>query len=739
MLFKHYNTSVLYKFIFSITFVFLVFGVLFLFVTVNYLSKSEISKSEILFNNLIKSYAENMEAIFEDSMRDGQYLAKEIVKWYSQTDPANWNEYFSDKYSFDKDHAVRTKFAESDTYGIFVSNIGEFDERVKRMIMATEHRINIHQQAAHLRFLDTYIVMPEQVIIIDDKNWTINIPPDFNFLEQEWFNMVIPQNNPKRKSVWSSVYYDPLLKYWMTSNAGPIYKGNDFLGSVGHDLVLNTLLENISEFQKSVPDSQHIIITSEGSVIYHPDYREFMEKSPETFDYKGNHDMFLISEIKNRTGKGDNRTTSSGIIIDKTKYMITFAYMKAMDWYYVQLVPYHSILSKVYMLSAIIITGFFVILIFISYLMSRLTRRIIIKPLQNGIDIANQIAEGNLAVNVEVSFNDEIGQLIGALKKMTDQVRKIVTDVKTVAQSVGNSSDSVSEMSSHLSASAEELSQATSQQAASAEQISASMEQMTASIRQNADNASETEKISLKAAEDAGMGKKSVDNTLKAMKDISEKITVIEEISRQTDMLALNAAIEAGRAGEYGKGFAVVAQEVRKLSDRSKRAANQISALVSSSVKIAENASQMLDQIVLNTRKTTELVQEIRVASSEQDGGVKQIDQAIQQLNSIIQSNAQASEELASTSVELSSSAQQMADVYVKKLKAGIEHFKTEKKQEETEEKESLMPEDIKKIKALIEKSDTSVKNESRDPDDMKRVRLDMETERTEDSDFEKY
>ncbi|QTA80837.1 Methyl-accepting chemotaxis protein, double CACHE and HAMP domains-containing [Desulfonema limicola] len=679
-----------------------------------------------------------MEAIFEDSMRDGQFLAKEIVRWYNQTDPENWNQYFSNKYSFDKDHAVRTKYAEDDTYGVFVSNIGEFNERVKRMIMATEHKINIHQQAARLRFLDTYIVMPEQAIIIDDKDWPTNIQPDFNFLEQEWFNMVIPQNNPKRKSVWSSIFYDPLLKYWMTSNASPIYKGNDFLGSVGHDVVLNELLKNISEFQKSIPDSQHIIITSEGSVIYHPDYRELMEKSAETFDYKGHQDMFLLNEIKSKS-KINNRAASSEIIMDETKYMITFAYMNAVDWYYVQLVPYHSILAKAYMLSAIIVIGFFVIMVLISCLLSGLTRRIIIKPLQNGIDIADQIAEGNLAVNVEVSTNDEIGQLTGALKKMTDQIRKIVTDVKTVATNVSNSSNNVSEMSNHLSASAEQLSQATSQQAASAEQVSASMEQMTAGIRQNADNASETERISLKASEYAEKGKESVDNTLEAMKQISEKINIIEEISRQTDMLALNAAIEAARAGKYGKGFAVVALEVRKLSDKSKKAANQISGFASSSVKIAENASRMLEQIVLNTQKTTELVQEIRISSNEQDAGVNQINQAVQQLDLIIQSNAQSSEELASTSVELSSNAQKMSDIYVKKLQASIEHFKTEGKQEKTEENISLMPEDIKKIKYLIEKTDASDKNYIRDNNDREPAKLDMKADDIENSDFEKY
>ncbi len=391
MLFKHYNTSVSFKFISSVVFILTGFGILLLIATTNYLSKSQISNSKNLFNNLIKSYASNLEQVFEDSMRDGQYLAKEIVKWYDQTDAGSWNAYFSNKYYVDKDHAIRTKYEKNDTYGVFVSNLGEFNDRVRRMIMATEHKINIHQKAASLRFLDTYIVMPEQMIIIDDRDWPANIQSDFNFLEQEWFNMVIPQNNPARKSVWSSVYYDPLLKYWMISNASPIYKGNEFLGSVGHDVVLNSLLATISEFQESVPNSQHIIITSQGTVIYHPDYKEFMENSPETFDYKGCQDMFLISEIKNRVTR-DDKVISSEIVIDDKDHIITFAYMEATDWYYVQLVPYHSILAQVYTLSAIIIIGFLITLIFISYLIFRLTRGIIINPLLKGVNIADQIS-----------------------------------------------------------------------------------------------------------------------------------------------------------------------------------------------------------------------------------------------------------------------------------------------------------------------------------------------------------
>jgi methyl-accepting chemotaxis protein len=146
-----------------------------------------------------------------------------------------------------------------------------------------------------------------------------------------------------------------------------------------------------------------------------------------------------------------------------------------------------------------------------------------------------------------------------------------------------------------------------------------------------------------------------------AMKTITQKITIIEEISRQTDLLALNAAVEAARAGEYGKGFAVVASEIRKLAERSQTAANEINDLSASSVGIAEKAGQMLTQLVPDIEKTSELVQEISAACNEQDAGSNQINKAIQQLDMVIQQNASASEEMASTAEELTSTAEELA------------------------------------------------------------------------------
>jgi methyl-accepting chemotaxis protein len=207
------------------------------------------------------------------------------------------------------------------------------------------------------------------------------------------------------------------------------------------------------------------------------------------------------------------------------------------------------------------------------------------------------------------------------------------------------------------------MSKGASTQAASAEEASSSIEQMNANIRQNAENALQTEKIATQAANDAQEGGDAVNMTVSAMKQIADKIMIIEEIARQTNLLALNAAIEAARAGEHGKGFAVVAAEVRKLAERSQNAAAEINDLSTNSVEVAEQAGQLLEVIVPNIQKTAELVQEISAASKEQDAGAEQINKSIQQLDSVIQQNASASEEMASTAEELSSQSEQLADM----------------------------------------------------------------------------
>ncbi|NKK43826.1 methyl-accepting chemotaxis protein [Rhizobium leguminosarum] len=281
--------------------------------------------------------------------------------------------------------------------------------------------------------------------------------------------------------------------------------------------------------------------------------------------------------------------------------------------------------------------------------------------LRSTAEIANQIASGDLTVSPKpLSEKDTLGI---ALEQMVERLRGVVSDAAAAAENVSAGSQ-------ELSSSSEQVSQGATEQAASAEEASASMEEMAANIKQNADNAAQTEKIARQSAKDAEASGDAVTRAVQAMRTIAEKIGIVQEIARQTDLLALNAAVEAARAGEHGKGFAVVASEVRKLAERSQSAAAEISSMSGDTVKAAQEAGDMLGRLVPDIRKTAELVSEISAACREQDVGASQINEAIQQLDKVTQQNAGASEQMSATSEELATQAEE--------LQASIAFFKVD-------------------------------------------------------------
>jgi len=268
------------------------------------------------------------------------------------------------------------------------------------------------------------------------------------------------------------------------------------------------------------------------------------------------------------------------------------------------------------------------------------------------VDVVRAVSDGDLSVEVHLRANDR-SSLLAAMKGMIDKLSQVVHEVNNGAEALASASEEVS-------ATAQSLSQAASEQAAGTEQTSASVEQMTASISQNTENAKVTDGIASKASMEASEGGEAVKSTVAAMQQIAKKISIIDDIAYQTNLLALNAAIEAARAGEHGKGFAVVAAEVRKLAERSQVAAQEIEQVASSSVQLAEKAGRLLDEMVPNIRRTSNLVQEITAASEEQSAGVGQINAAVTQLSQTTQQNASSSEELAATAEEMSGQAEQL-------------------------------------------------------------------------------
>ena len=283
-------------------------------------------------------------------------------------------------------------------------------------------------------------------------------------------------------------------------------------------------------------------------------------------------------------------------------------------------------------------------------------RSTVVRPLAEITGLTKAMAEGKFTGGVRNPAGDEIGRVGTALNAMIASLSKVIREV-------ADSADSFRTSSRELSEAAGNVSQGAALQATNIEQVSASMESIAESIKVNASNSRKTKEIASQAAEDAAESGVALQEGLGALREIADKIQIIEEIARQTNLLALNAAIEAARAGEHGKGFAVVASEVRKLAERSGKAAQEILHISGNSVAIADRAGARLASLVPEIKRTADLVEEMALASESQDASAREINQAMQGLGAVIHQNASAAEEIAATTQGLTGKADRLTEV----------------------------------------------------------------------------
>jgi len=296
--------------------------------------------------------------------------------------------------------------------------------------------------------------------------------------------------------------------------------------------------------------------------------------------------------------------------------------------------------------------------------------RIITIPLQEAVNAARRVADGDLTSRIEVKHTDETGQLLTALKDMNESLVHIVGDVRAGADSIATATE-------QIAAGNADLSQRTEEQASALEETASSMEELTSTVKQNADNAQQANQLAISASGVAVKGGDVINKVVRTMESITDSsrkisdiIGVIDGIAFQTNILALNAAVEAARAGEQGRGFAVVAAEVRSLAQRSAAAAKEIKTLIEDSVgkvqdgsRLVEEAGHTTQEIVTSIKRVTDIMAEISAASQEQSSGIEQVNTAITQMDDVTQQNAALVEEAAAAAESLEEQAQQMVQV----------------------------------------------------------------------------
>ncbi|MBC3916795.1 MCP four helix bundle domain-containing protein [Undibacterium sp. CY18W] len=338
-----------------------------------------------------------------------------------------------------------------------------------------------------------------------------------------------------------------------------------------------------------------------------------------------------------------------------------------------------------YQTSRILIISVLVVSILLGMVLAYAIARIVSRPLQDALKVAQTVASGDLTSRIEVATKDETGLLLQALKEMNQSLLQVVTEVR-------QGTDEIAAASTEIANGNMDLSNRTENQASSLEETASSMEEITSTIQHNSDNARQANQLSHSASAVAQKGGDVVSQVVDTMgsinassKKIVDIIAVIDGIAFQTNILALNAAVEAARAGEQGRGFAVVASEVRNLAQRSASAAKEIKELINDSVEKVGEGTRLVDQagstmkeVVESVKRVSDIISEITAAGAEQSSGIQQINEAVTQMDQMTQQNAALVEQAAAAAGALQDQAANLSRVVsVFKLEQSGDHARS--------------------------------------------------------------
>lgn len=525
-----------------------------------------------------------------------------------------------------------------------IKNIDEYINNYN-LILNNELSENLLKQKENEQFNKNL-----EIIINDNKNFKIILDKLYKTLRNE--TIVDSINN--RYTNYLSQFRKLLNTLQSNTKDNPHIKESYKMALAAFELYIQNIIQN-KEFNKDV-------------INYLYNCKRYLT----TYPLKNNEITATAIEICNNLIKNLDKKNETNILYISSLKQFDNEYKKLFNDFtsvesYLSALFDNSILklrkTNTSTLYIMILAGtiIFIIAISLSFIVTNSFKKVLGGNLHEISEIISRISEGDLTFKIN---KEKATGLMASVYHMKEELTQIIGEILTGAENIAAASQ-------QLQATSQQLSQGANEQASSAEEISSSMEEMVANIQQNTENARQTEKISLNTLKSTNEIKEAARQSLVSINEIASKINIINDIAFQTNILALNAAVEAARAGANGKGFAVVAAEIRKLAERSKQAADDIIVLTKNSVDVTQNAFKLMEDLIPQIEKSTNLVQEIAAASIEQNTGVEQVNNAIQILNQIAQENAAASEEMATSAEELSSQAEQLRDM--------VSYFKIDK------------------------------------------------------------
>lgn len=571
--------------------------------------------------------------IFDLAADNHAILKAEILRTFAQPAPANLEEEFNNLFIRYPDGVIRNNPANFDgerQAGVYIDKSLEITPEIRRKVIDLQRLIESYGRAWHNRLDSTFIMTPENITIVywpQVPNYVKEADANFYMPEKPEYLVATPENNPERKTVWTTPYYEPVSQLWLVTASTPVVYNGQTIGTIGHDITLNQLIERTVNVH--IEGGYNLIFRGDGQLIAHPKLMDKIQDGATNVNIKNWHDSNLMSIFKLVTNAPPNQYIIPNLQDDQ---YLAFRKMPVVDWYFVTVFP-RSILRKQsinFVLTNILIQV--ILLLSLMLLIWVVLKQQVSGPLPKLINATHQISAGNYNVSIPDNRQDELGCLAHSFNLMAAEISTRSKELEGTLENqktlVHEVTITMNELNSSATVSAEQASKA----ALVAQQVL----YLIKGYKESPDNYCRD-----------GL-QETVNKLVDKISDLSNKIfqiglisTMVSNLANQTNILALNAAVEAVQADQNsGQGFNVIANEIRKLADQSKSSAAEINNLVhdiqksmTSTVRVTEESKTGFNEVVNGIKSIVENSQTISLNINQQSVAIQQVLKMMNDLN----------------------------------------------------------------------------------------------------------